>query len=152
MVAVLTVRPTPMSDLPTNVDLSGLPRDLRRRWTDKPQDALIHLLAQIPDGVMCFDREWRVTYANAEACKVCRITPADFNRRTQWELFPATIGTQLEVSYRAAMDNGVSSHFEFYYPPYDNWVDLHVFPTDEGIACYYRDITDLKGAEYLRDA
>src|SRR5260370_1087578 len=50
------------------------------------------------------------------------------------------------------MDNGVSSHFEFYYAPYDNWVDLHVFPTDEGIACYYRDITDLKGAEYLRDA
>src|SRR6266851_3182021 len=127
-------------------------RGYGRRWTDKPHDPMIHLLGQIPDGIMCFDREWRITYANPEARRICRITPADFNRRTQWELFPATIGSHLERSYRAAMEAGVSSHFEYYYPPYDNWLDLHVFPTEEGIASYYRDITDRKGAEYLRDA
>ena len=47
---------------------------------------------------------------------------------------------------------GVAEHFEYYYPPFDIWADIHVFPLEGGIALYYREITDRKRAEAASEA
>jgi PAS domain S-box-containing protein len=135
-----------------NTDPSPQRHGYGRRWTDRPLNPLANLLARIPDGIISFDREWRITFANPEACKICRITSADFNKKTHWELFPSTIGSTLEHDFRAAMEEGIPSRFEYYYSTYDIWIDIHVFPTEDGVTGYFRDITDRKGAEYLRDS
>ena len=38
-----------------------------RREADAENDYLARLIAQIPEAVLCFDRNWVITYANAEA-------------------------------------------------------------------------------------
>jgi PAS domain S-box-containing protein len=64
-----------------------------------------------------------------------------------WDLFPDTLGTEMETRYRAAMASGGRDHFEFHYPRFDVWVEIHLIPTDEGFAVFYRDITAHKQAQ-----
>jgi PAS domain-containing protein len=66
-----------------------------RREVDAEHDQLAQLLAQLPDAILCFDRNWLVTFANAEAVRITRIKPTDIHSKTQWQLFPETLGTDL---------------------------------------------------------
>ncbi|RSL16721.1 PAS domain S-box-containing protein [Edaphobacter aggregans] len=142
-----------MPDSPTiNAEPSIERQSTGRRTEDARRDYLARLLSQMPEAIVCFDREWRITFANAEAHRVSRIKPVHLNGKSHWELFPEMVGTQLERTYRAVMQSGVPAHIEYFCKPYDVWLDTHVFPMEDGIAVYFRDITDRKGAELLRDA
>ena len=122
-----------------------------RREADAENDYLARLIAQIPEAVFCFDRNWVITYANAEAIRISRIQPADIQRKTYWELFPDTLGTELERICHDVMRTRISQQVEYFYEPFDIWVDVHILPTDDGISLYYRDITARKRAEGQRD-
>ena len=142
-----------MPDSPTiNAEPSIERQSTGRRTEDARRDYLARLLSQMPEAIVCFDREWRITFANDEAFRISRIKPCHLSDKSHWELFPEMVGTQLERTYRAVMQSGVPAHIEYFCEPYDVWLDIHVFPMDEGIAVYFRDITDRKGAELLRDA
>jgi PAS domain S-box-containing protein len=141
-----------MSDSPIDdAPASSNRRSHVRREIDAERNHLAGLLAQIPDAILCFDRNWVITYANPEAMRISRILPTDIHQKTHWELFPETIGTEVERSYRNVMQTGVAQHIEHFYAPFDVWIDVHIIPTEDGVALYYRDITDRKGAEFLRD-
>jgi PAS domain S-box-containing protein len=122
-----------------------------RREADAENDYLARLIAQIPEAVFCFDCNWVITYANAEAIRISRIQPADIHSKTYWELFPDTFGTELEGIYHEVMHTRVSQQIEYFYEPLDMWVDIHILPTDDGISLYYRDVTARKLAEGRRD-
>jgi PAS domain S-box-containing protein len=123
-----------------------------RREEDIRNERLARLLSQVTEGIICVDRNWRVTFANEEACHRSRITPADIGgARTYWEIYPHLLGTDLEQFYRKVMRTGEKAHVEYYSERIDAWYDVAVYPTDEGIALYYHDVTDRKGAEFLRD-
>ena len=127
--------------------------DLVRPPLDTPQaKALISLLDRLPDAVVVMDREWRITFANNEARRISRIGPDDFNSKTQWELYPETVGTRLERMYRESMRTGEDAHIEYFHAPFDLWLDVHVLPLPDGLALHYKDITARKRAEDLRDA
>src|SRR5260370_28569591 len=112
-----------------------------RREADAENDYLARLIAQIPEAVLCFDRNWVITYANAEAIRISRIQPADIHRKTYWELFPDIAGTDLQRICLDAMHTRLSQHAEYFSDPLDMWVDIHILPTDDAISLYYRDIT-----------
>jgi PAS domain S-box-containing protein len=123
-----------------------------RREEDRRNERLARLLSQVTEGIICVDRNWIVTFANEEACYRSRITPADIGIRNYWDIYPHLIGTELEQFYRNVMQTGEKAHVEYYSERIDAWLDMSVYPTDEGIALYYHDVTDRKGAEFLRDA
>lgn len=123
-----------------------------RRFDDARNEQLGRLVAAIPDGVICIDRSWRITYANAESRRISHIEAHHLDSETVWELYPRVLGTPLEAAYRSVMETGVPQRLEHLSTTEDLWLDVHVLPTKEGIAVVYRDITDRKGAELLRDA
>ncbi|HTD97109.1 MAG TPA: PAS domain-containing protein, partial [Edaphobacter sp.] len=127
-------------------------RTLLRREEDLEHDYLAKLLGRIPDAILCINRDWHITYANAEAIRISRVRPELFDNAIFWNLFPGLAGTEIENRCRASMDSGTPDNFEFFYQPFDLWVDIHIFPTEEGLALYYRDISTHKRAEALRDA
>ena len=141
-----------MSDPSTEPTPSSLNRRARlRREADAERDHLARLLSQIPEAILCFDRDWLITYANAEAARISRIQPEDLHSRTHWEIFPETIGTPVERAYRGVMETRIPQRIEYFHPPFEVWVEIHVLPVEEGIALYYRDITLRKNAEARRD-
>ena len=82
--------------------------------------------------------------------------PDHAHRRRHQDLsgrsIPTPIGTHRGALYRTVMQTGEKTSVEYFSERVDVWLDVHVYPTDEGIALFYQDITDRKGAEFLRDA
>ena len=123
-----------------------------RSEDDIRNERLARLLSQITEGIICVDRNWIVTYANEEATYRSKITMADINVRTFWEVYPHLLGTELEEAYRSVMRTGEKRIIEYYSERIDGWFSVSIYSTDAGIALFYHDITDRKGAEFLRDA
>jgi PAS domain S-box-containing protein len=122
-----------------------------RRELDARQSHLAGILTQLPDAILSLDRNWIITFANAEAFRISRLQPDEINTRSHWELFPETIGTEVEHAYRAVMETRVARKIEYFYAPFAVWLEISVSPIEDGIALHYRDITDRKYAEVLRD-
>jgi len=136
----------------SQLDISSERQGTGRRKDDARNEHLARLLAQIPDGILCCDHDWRITFANAEAVRLLRLTPEDIRARNHWEIFPEKIGTEIERIYLEVMRTGEAAHFEHYCAPRDVWLDSHILPSEEGVTIIFRDITDHKGAQLLRDA
>jgi len=54
---------------------------------------------------------------------------------------------KFENACRRAMDEGVTVHFEEYYPPLDTWFESTVYPSAEGVTVYAQDISKRKRVE-----
>ena len=133
-------------------DITPERKGIGRRQSDIRNESLVRLLNQMPDGVLCCDRDWRITYANPEAVRLLGLTPELMNTKSHWEIFPEKIGTEIERIYRGVMATDEAAHFEYFCAPRDIWLDTHVLPTVEGVTIYFRDVTDHKGAQLLRDS
>ncbi len=100
------------------------------------------LLDQIPEAIACYDHDWRLTYANSEALRGRGITLQDVNGKTLWELYPEIVGTPLEQVCRSSMETRTSARAEHFYAPLKMWIDVRVYPIDDGVALHYRNITE----------
>lgn len=107
------------------------------------------ILERIADAFLVLDRQWRIVYANRQACRINQKPLEEFVGRTHWEEWPASVGTEVERQFRHAMSERVEAHFEHRYVtgPYDVWLEIDVYPADEGINLFYRDITGRKQAQ-----
>jgi PAS domain S-box-containing protein len=118
---------------------SGIEADLR------------FLIESVSEGVIFLDRDWRIAFANASARRISQIEPQQLNGPSHWEIYPATVGTEVERVYRRSMDERISLELEFYYEPFEVWIELRTLPIPSGIAVHYRDISRLKQAEATGD-
>ncbi|MDE1177057.1 MAG: PAS domain-containing protein [Edaphobacter sp.] len=145
--------PHPESNPPAGspTDSSTHPRS-GRRVDDLRNERLVGVLALIPDGVICLDREWRLTYANAAGRRLSQIESHHLEGLPIWDIFPENVGTPLHRAYCEVMETRVLTRLEHYSKRFDIWLDIQVMPVEDGICVVYRDITDRKGAELLRDA
>ena len=144
------------ADLPPNVIPShaDMPESETTNAMLKEAVARLHLCATdilecVADAFVAVDRDWRILYANREACRINQKPLENFVGKVHWEEWPAGIGTELERQLRRAMDERVEAHFEHRYvsEPYDVWLENDVYPVEGGLIIFYRDITGRKQAE-----
>src|SRR6266550_2047644 len=64
-----------------------------------------------------------------------------------WEMFPAVLGSVFDQKTREALREHQTVHLETHPQPSDRWVEVHAYPSEEGLAVYSRDITARKRAE-----
>lgn len=122
----------------------------RRRAQQKLVDAERRartILESISDAFILLDHEWRYTQVNSTAEKIMGVPAGALIGKVHWEEHPATLGTPVETQYRKAVAEGVPVHFENHYAPWDLWFDIRAYPSSEGLAVYFRDITERKRAD-----
>lgn len=140
-------------------DLTGIVlvfRDIHeRRAAERERDELTGRLNQVlettTDGIISVDRDWRITYMNASARAA--IAPIDnIVGRNFWESFPDAVyeGSPYLEHYHRAMQEGTAGQFEAHYPgPLNQWFEVNVRPSREGIVIFFRDVTEKKRAAAL---
>lgn len=100
------------------------------------------------DAYFALNRDWRFTCLNrraADQMKILGKDPVDLIGKVLWDEFPRVPNERL---LRRVMADRVPVTDELFYEPLGEWLENHVFPTDDGgIANFQRVITDRKRAE-----
>ena len=110
------------------------------------------ILESIADPFIVLDSEWRYRFVNSAAGAmmeaVSGVTSNKLVGGSIWEMFPATVGSDLERNVRRSARDRVATSFEWFNPKRRHWALLHCYPMpDGGLAIQWRDITENKRAE-----
>jgi PAS domain S-box-containing protein len=111
------------------------------------------LLESITDAFYALDCEFRFTYLNQRTLEHFGATRERLLGNILWDVFPMIRGTVFQHEYERALREQCSVTFETVSPLTGGWVEVRAYPTPQGLAAYFRDVTDRKQAEQqLRDA
>ncbi|HMI02274.1 MAG TPA: PAS domain S-box protein [Pedobacter sp.] len=105
---------------------------------------IIDILESITDGFYALNKNWEVTYFNKTAEKVLGCKREEVIGKNLWDFFPHSREGKFFSEYERAMTEKVSVHFEEEYAPLGVWGSMNVYPTKDGIAVYFVDITEQK--------
>jgi PAS domain S-box-containing protein len=115
-------------------------------------DRFRRTLERATDAIYAVDDEWRIEYINQKMAQRVDCTPERVIGTVLWEEFPSIVGTELEERYRTAMETGEPVTFEQYLDePFDYWVEVRVFPDEEGLSVFSREITAEREHELERE-
>ena len=103
------------------------------------------ILDSIQDGFMALDNFWNFIYVNRCAAEYLGVDADDLLEQNLWGRFPEFTGTVYETRLRKAMGNKEIQHFEASdIRKNDHCFDISVYPSDDGISVYWRNITQSK--------
>ena len=105
------------------------------------------VLDSISDSFIMLDRAWRYTYVNQRAVELARRPREALLGKVMWEELPETVGSTLYHELHRAVAEQTPGHFAYYYPPWAQWFDVRVYPSEEGVTLCATDITEHKKAE-----
>ena len=122
-------------------------REAREQAEQKAVIERATLLESITDAFFALDRQWRHTYVNQRALDYYDMQRADLLGRSLWEVFPAMRDSVFESQFRLALREQRSVTFEILAPVMERWLEVIAYPTPQGLAVNFRDISRRKKAE-----
>jgi PAS domain S-box-containing protein len=105
------------------------------------------ILESITDSFVTLDRNWRITDVNQRAAVAFGKTSDELIGKSFWDV-THRLHPDVDEQYRIAMGQRLVVHHDG--PSIiaiDKWFERHIYPTDAGLAVYFRDITEGKRAE-----
>ncbi len=105
------------------------------------------ILESITNAFFALDHDWRFTYVNREAERLLHRRREELLGRNVWAEFPDAVGTPFDAEYHRAVREQRPVAFEACYAPLDIWVQVHAYPSADGLSVYFEDIDERKRAE-----
>jgi signal transduction histidine kinase/CheY-like chemotaxis protein/HAMP domain-containing protein len=116
-----------------------------KRRAEEAAVRIITVFESTTDSVLLVDRDWRISYAN-ERAKVQLAEGSDLIGVDLWQAFPDTVDTNIYSQIRAAMSDQQPARFEAFFRQRNVWYEVNAFPSSQGLAVYFRDVTEHKRA------
>ena len=132
--------------------MSGVFKDItpRKRSEESLRQAherITDILQSITDCFFALDTEGRFIFLNSQTESYFGIPKERMLGQTLTEVFPKLKGHEILRRQEQAMTERKPVHFETVSPVTGKWVELHFYPTTDGIAAYFRDVTKRKTSE-----
>lgn len=109
------------------------------------------ILNSITDAFFSVNHDWEVRYLNEGAkqvlSRVTKINGGKIVGSKLWDVVPGLLGTVIEQKLRSSLNSSEQKHFEEFEPAWSSWLEVHVYPSREGLSVFFRDITERKRAE-----
>jgi PAS domain S-box-containing protein len=118
-----------------------------RAEAEATRQRLANVLESTTDAFVALDTDWRYTYVNQRAGGIFNRRPQDLLGKHIWSEFPEGIAQPFYQAYYRAVAEQTPITLEEYYPPYDRWFENRVYPSADGLAIFFQDITERKRAE-----
>jgi PAS domain S-box-containing protein len=139
--------------LVTLVDTTELVQGRAEQSEREEIDARLHgalleaalVLNQVRDAYLLMDAELRVVTMNKSAERLLARPRAELVGRTHWDVFPASLGAELEHQYRRVAAERVEAHFTHHYVAenYDAHLEIDAYPASGGgVAVFCRDVSE----------
>ena len=122
--------------------------DLLRESAEANQRRVTGILESITDSFFAVDRTWRLTDVNQRAAVNFSRPRDELVGLSLWDLSSGGAHGELAAGYRKAMDERIEVHLECpsAIAP-GKWFEKHIYPTEDGLAVYFRDVTERKRIE-----
>jgi PAS domain S-box-containing protein len=127
-------------------------RERLARQRQEAEELAQSILDSVTDGFFALNRDWRFSYANAQAGRILGRSTAELIGKSLWEEYPGLCGSVFEPVYRRAMDERAPGALTSFYPDHDCWYDVRCYPSQQGISIYFQNIDELKRSEAVREA
>jgi PAS domain S-box-containing protein len=115
---------------------------------ERGRNQITGILDSVRDGFIALNNFWDIIYANPCAGEYAGVDVDDLLGQNLWQRFPELDGTIYEKKFRKAMNDHEIQHFEERgIHKTDQWFSISVYPSDDGISVYWRDIPKLKTQE-----
>ena len=108
------------------------------------------ILENMDEGFVLLDHHFRILQINAGALRLEQRPASEFIGRTAWDVWPGIESRKAGKLYKQAMAERVRVKEEHCYTSADGrcaWVEMNAFPYGDGLAVFYRDVTESKLAE-----
>lgn len=115
--------------------------------TAESEEQFRTLIERISDAFIAFDKNLRYTYVNKKAGEITHKDPKDMIGKYVWDVFPDAIGTSTYEAFQQAMKDQVYLCNTDYYEPLNLWQENHLYPSENGLSVFIRDISERKRAE-----
>jgi PAS domain S-box-containing protein len=119
-----------------------------RAEAEAGRQRIANILESITDSFLAFDREWRIADVNQRGAAILGKARSELIGKIFWDVFPQARTSEFYPQCLKAMTERVPAHCEgLSRIAVGSWLEMHVYPVEEGLAIYFRDITDRKRAE-----
>lgn len=118
-------------------------RSKRRRG----EKEMATVLNRMSDSVISLNKEWRYTFLNDAALATHPQGRQAILGKLMWEVHPQIRESAFWEGYEKAMTTQTVVEVESLFGPLNTWFSARIYPSDNGITIFYKDITQAKQAE-----
>jgi len=110
-------------------------------------ESMASILERISDAFVAFDAQMNYIYVNERGGELLGRKPEDLIGKNYWKEYPEAKDTPFADAYVRALETQTPIQFENYYAPWDRWFENRIYPSKDGLAIFFTEITERKRAE-----
>jgi PAS domain S-box-containing protein len=112
------------------------------------REKTVTILESITDLYYSLDSEWRFTDINRQTLERFGKSREELLGKVIWEVYPSAVDSELYTHFHGAVKDSTPHHFDLQSKIVPGrWFEAHVYPTEESVSVYLRDISERKQAE-----
>lgn len=104
-------------------------------------------LASITEAFVTLDRQCCFTYLNQESERLLQKTTADLLGLEVWHDFTTGLAQRMREQLGVALKTNRRVELEDFFPSLGKWLEVRAYPFAEGLAVYFRDVTDRRRSQ-----
>lgn len=102
------------------------------------------VLQSITDGFLVMNKNGDILFCNQPAAMLVKLDSAEeLIGKNIWIIFPEINVLKQYPAYPSIMQENMSLRFKEYFPAFNNWIELSVYPSDESIVVYFKNVTEV---------
>lgn len=115
-----------------------------RSTTEQSRNHVSKILESITDAFVFVDERWRYTYVNEQASSILHRSREELLGQVLWDVFPDAVGTLSDRELHRAVSEQVAVVYEEFSEILKRWFKVHAYPSPNGLAIYFQDISESK--------
>lgn len=104
-------------------------------------------LESMSDGFFTLDRDFNFTFVNDEFCRVLNKRRDALIGNNIRQCFPAAANSAFRIEYEAALATQTTRTFTQHYSELNLWLRVKAYPSIDGLAIYFQDVTQERARE-----
>ncbi|RJQ36065.1 PAS domain-containing protein [Candidatus Microgenomates bacterium] len=113
---------------------------------------IVNILESITDAFFAIDQKWQFSYVNRQAEHLLQKTREELLGKKFWEELPEFGNSVFYKKTQQVVKSGVSANFEMFCLEFNKkWFEVRLYPSKDGLAIYFQDITQRKEIERRKD-
>lgn len=119
----------------------------QQREAESLAERLQDTLESMSDAFFLLDKQCCFIFVNSQAEILLRRKASELEGSCIWAEFSATPEHIIRSQFETALASGEARHSKSFYAPLDTWLDVSAYPCADGLAVYFRDVTDSEQRE-----